>query len=204
MATNAAASTSSASQLLAHNWKWLVLRGVLALLFGVVAFVYPFSAIFAFTLVFAAFAFVDGIFSLVSGVRGATAGERWGSLVFRGILGILVGIIFVLMPLLATVTYAYLTVVMLAAWSIIAGGLEIAAAIRLRKAIEGELLLGLSGAFSLLLGIAILLLIIPNPAATILSAAWLIAIYAIVTGIALQVLGFRLKANPADLAAPVS
>jgi uncharacterized membrane protein HdeD (DUF308 family) len=204
MATNAAPTPASPSRLLAHNWKWLVLRGVLALLLGVIAIVYPFSAIFAFTLVFAAYAFVDGIFSLVSGVRGATAGERWGSLIFRGILGILVGIIFVLVPLLATVTYAYLTVVMLAAWSIVAGGLEIAAAIRLRKAIDGELLLGLSGAFSLLLGIAILVLIIPNPAATILSAAWLIAIYAIVAGIVLQVLGFRLKAKAANLAAPVS
>ena len=204
MATNAAASTSNASRLLAHNWKWLVLRGVLALVLGIIAIVYPFSAVFAFTLVFAAYAFVDGVFSLVSGVRGATVGERWGSLIFRGILGILVGIIFVLVPLLATVTYAYLTVVMLAFWSIVAGGLEIGAAIRLRKAIEGELLLGLAGVFSLLLGVAILVLIIPNPAATILSAAWLIAIYAIVTGIVLEILGFRLKRKAAELAPPVS
>ena len=72
---------------------------------------------------------------------------------------------------------------------------EIAAAVRLRKEIEGEWLLGLAGLFSVLLGIAILVLVLPNPVATILSAAWLIAIYAFATGIALVIQAFRLKSR---------
>ena len=195
MATHAEASDTARTSLPAHNWGWFLLRGILALVLGVAAFMWPLSAVFAFTLVFAAYAFVDGIMSLIAGVRGARAGERWGALVFRGITGILVGVIFVLLPMVATVTYAFLSIVFLAVWSIIAGVFEIAAAVRLRKEIEGEWLLGLAGLFSVLLGIAILVLVLPNPVATILSAAWLIAIYASATGIALIIQAFRLKSR---------
>ena len=168
---------------------------MLALLLGVCALIFPLSALFAFTLVFAAYAFVDGIASLMSGIRGARAGEHWGALVFRGVTGILVGILFLLMPIVATVTYAYLTIALLAAWSIVAGIFEIWAAIRLRKEIESEWLLGLSGAISLLLGIGIVVLVMPIPAATILTASWLIAIYAFAAGILLVIQAFRLKGH---------
>lgn len=197
MATDAAETTTSRATIPARNWKWLMLRGVLALILGVCAVIFPLSALFAFTLVFAAYAFVDGIASLMSGYRGARAGERWGALVFRGVTGILVGILFVLMPMIATVTYAYLSIALLAAWSIIAGALEISAAIRLRKEIEGEWLLGLSGLISLLLGIGIIALVMPIPAATMLTASWLIAIYAFAAGIVLVVQAFRLKRQSA-------
>lgn len=187
--------TSAGFTLPAHNWGWFMLRGVLALILGVCAVIFPLSALFAFTLIFAAYAFADGIASLIAGIRGAQAGRRWGALVFRGILGIVVGIIFVLLPMIATVTYAFITVVMLALWSIIAGIFEIAAAVRLRREIEGEWLLGLAGLLSLLLGIGIFALVIPNPAATILSAAWLIAIYAFIAGVVLIAQAIRLKAK---------
>jgi uncharacterized membrane protein HdeD (DUF308 family) len=193
MATAAKAST--ASRLAKHNWGWFMVRGVLALILGVCAVMFPLSALFAFTLVFAAYCFVDGIASLVAGIRGAQAGERWGALVFRGVTGILIGLIFLLLPMIATVTYAFLSIVMLAIWSILTGLFEISAAIRLRKEIEGEWLLGLSGAVSLLLGIGIVALVLPSPAATILSAAWLIAIYAFVVGVALVAQAFRLKSK---------
>ena len=183
----------------AHNWGWFVVRGVLALILGAAAILFPLGALYAFTLLFAAFAFVDGIASLMAGIRGARAGESWGALVFRGIVGIAVGVLFVLMPMISTLSYAYVTIAMLVAWSIVAGLLEISAAIRLRKEIEGEWLLGLSGALSVLLGLAILVLVMPVPAATILSAAWLIAIFAIISGAALIAQGMRLrgKAVPA-------
>jgi uncharacterized membrane protein HdeD (DUF308 family) len=170
-----------------------MVRGVLALILGVSAIIFPLGALFAFTLLFAAYAFVDGIASLVSGIRGARAGEHWGALVFRGVTGILVGVLFLLMPMIATVTYAYLTIALLAVWSIVAGILEVWAAIRLRKEIESEWLLGLSGAISVLLGIGILVLVMPIPAATILTASWLIAIYAFAAGVLLVVQALRLR-----------
>jgi uncharacterized membrane protein HdeD (DUF308 family) len=180
----------------AHNWGWFLLRGILALVLAIVAIAFPLSAVFGFTMVVAAYCLVDGIASLIAGSRGAhERGHRWGAMVFSGIIGILIGFLFLVMPMLATVTYAFLAVVMLAAWSIITGVLEIAAAIRLRREIEGEWLLGISGAISVILGIAIIALIIPNPAATMLTAAWLIAIFAFASGIILIAQALRLRSR---------
>lgn len=192
-ATAGDAGKTTAGQIAHDFWGWMLARGLLAIALGIVAITWPLSALFAFTFVFAAYAFADGAVSLISGIRGATHHQRWGALVFRGIVGIAVGVIFILLPGLSTATYAYLTVALLAAWSIIAGLLEISAAVRLRKLMEGEWLLAFSGAISLLLGIAIFVLVFPNPVATILSAAWLIAIYAFVAGIVLVIQAFRLK-----------
>lgn len=179
-----------------HNWKWFMLRGVLALLLGIGAIVFPLSAVFAFTLLFAAYCLVDGIASLAAGARGAREpGHRWGALVFSGLVGILIGILFLVAPLVATVAYAFIVLVMLAAWAIITGVLEIMAAIRLRREMEGEWLLGLSGAISVLLGIGVLVLVIPYPAASILSAAWLIAFFAFASGMVLVAQALRLRSR---------
>ena len=188
------AATSGGWHLPAHNWGWFMVRGILGLLLGIGAVIFPFSAVFAFTMVFAIYCFIDGIASLVAGFRGAhVPGHRWGALIFSGMVGILIGILFVLMPLIAAFTYAFLAVVIVAGWAIVTGVLEIAAAIRLRREISGEWLLGLSGAISILLGIAIVALVIPNPAATIFSAAWLIAIYGFASGIVLIAQALRLR-----------
>jgi uncharacterized membrane protein HdeD (DUF308 family) len=184
----------------AHNWAWFMVRGVIALLLGIGAIVFPLSAVFAFTMLFAAYCFVDGIASLVAGVRGAREpGHRWGALVLSGSVGILIGILFLLMPVVATVTYAFLVLLMLAAWAIITGILEILAAIRLRREIEGEWLMGVSGAISVVLGIAIIALVMPYPAASILSGAWLIAFFAFGTGIVLVVQALRLRKRAAAI-----
>jgi uncharacterized membrane protein HdeD (DUF308 family) len=174
-----------------------MVRGALALLLGVVAVYRPLTAVFAFTLVFAAYCFVDGIASLIAGIRGAQGGKSWGALVFRGVTGILVGVLFVLLPMVAAATYAFVSILMLAIWSVLTGLFEIVGAIRLRKEIEGEWLLGLSGLISVLLGIGIVALVLPSPRATILSAAWLIAIYAFIAGVVLIAEAFQLRRKAA-------
>lgn len=183
-----------------HNWGWFMFRGVVALLLGIGAIVFPLSAVFAFTMLFAAYCFVDGVASLVAGVRGAREpGHRWGALVLSGIIGILIGVLFLVMPLVATVSYAFVVLLFLAAWAILTGILEIVAAVRLRREIEGEWLLGASGAISVLLGIAVIVLVIPYPAASIVSAAWLIAFFAFGTGIVLVAQALRLRSRAAAL-----
>ena len=180
--------------LLSRNWGWFVVRGVLALTLGAVAFLFPLSALFAFTMVFAAYAGADGLLSTIAGIRGARRKEeRWWALVLRGIVGIAAAALFVLMPFVATVSYALATLGLLSAWAMLTGVLEITAAIRLRKEIEGEWLLGLSGMLSILLGLAVPMALYVNPPATILSVAWVIAIYAFVAGAALIGLGVRLR-----------
>ena len=185
--------------LLNHNWGWFVVRGILALTLGVVAFLFPVSALFAFTMVFAAYAGADGLLSTIAGVRGATRKEeRWWTLILRGIIGLAVAVLFLAVPFEANASYALATLSVLSAWAILTGVLEIAAAIRLRKEIEGEWLLALSGVLSLLLGIAVPVALYMNPPATILSVAWAIAIYAVIAGVVLIGYGLRLRQRPEE------
>ncbi len=179
---------------LRRNWGWIVLRGVLALALGVVSFLFPLSALFAFAMVFAAYAGADGIVSLVAAVRGARRKEeRWWAYVIRGIIGIATAVLFILMPEVMTVGYALATLVMLAIWAIVTGALEIVAATSLRKEISGEWLMGLSGALSVVLGIVIIVLLVLDPLTTLPSAAWVIGSYAIFAGVVLLGLGFKLR-----------
>lgn len=179
---------------LRRNWGWIVFRGALALALGVVSFLFPVSALFAFATVFAAYAGVDGILSLVAAVRGARRKEeRWWTYVLRGIIGIATAVLFVLMPVAMTAGYALVTLIMLAVWAIVTGALEIAAAVTLRKVIRGEWLMGLSGALSVALGIMIVVLLVIDPLTTLPSAAWVIGTYAIIAGVVLLGLGFKLR-----------
>jgi len=188
-----------AASLLGRNWGYLVLRGVLALILAAVAILFPVGALVAFTLIFAAYAAADGVLSLIAGIRGArNHQERWWTFILRGLIGIAVAILFILAPGVATVSYAFAILFLLAFWAITTGILEVAAAINLRKEIKGEWLLALSGVISILLGIWVLALIWQNPYATILSAAWVIAAWAIIAGISLIVLGLRLKRRQHD------
>ncbi len=186
--------------LLDDNWSWLALRGGLALVLGVLAIIFPASALFAFTMVFAAFALIDGFLSLASGIGGARhRHQRWWALIARGLVGILVGIMFMLMPYVTTLGYALASLALLAIWSIFTGVFEIAAAVKLRKEIRGEWLLGVSGLLSVLLGMAIPVVLALYPAATILSVGWLIGVYALAAGIVLigQSLRLRRRSNEA-------
>jgi len=176
------------------NWKWFVVRGVLAIALGVLAILFPASALFAFAMVFAAFMFVDGLVSLTSGLSGAAAAkDRWWTLILRGVAGLVIGILFVLMPVITTFSYGIAMLVLVSAWSITTGIFEIGAAIRLRKEIKGEWLLGLSGALSVLLGIGIAVLLGLYPAASVLSAAWVAGLFAVAIGVVLIVQGVRLS-----------
>jgi len=177
-----------------RNWGWFMARGVLLVILGLLAGFAPGWALFSFALLFAAFSFADGVLSIASGVRGATHGkERWWALILSGIAGIAVGVLFVLFPLLSTVAYALVAVMVIAVWAIVTGALEIAAAIRLRKEIGGEWLYALSGLASLLLGIGLIALAMLSPSISVLSVGWLIALYALIAGVALIALALRLR-----------
>jgi uncharacterized membrane protein HdeD (DUF308 family) len=106
-------------------------------------------------------------------VYGATKKEdRWWAMVLRGVIGIAAAVAVALMPELATLSYALVTLGVLIAWAFLTGAFEIAAAIRLRKEIKGEWLLGISGALSILLGVWVWAMLWLYPIASILSVAW--------------------------------
>jgi len=181
-----------------HHPDWFILRGVLALALGVAAFLFPANALFAFTLLFAAYAGADGILSLIAGVRRASRKEkRWWGALLRGVVGIACAVIFVILPGLAVVSYALVTLGTVIAWALLTGAFEIAAAIRLRKEIEGECLMGLSGALSILLGLGVWAFLWLHPVATILSVGTMIAVWALFAGGVLIALGLRLRKREA-------
>jgi uncharacterized membrane protein HdeD (DUF308 family) len=173
---------------LARNWWALALRGLAAILFGILAFAWPGITLFVLILFFGAYMLVDGIFSIVAAVRAAGEEERWWLLLIQGILGVLAGLVAFFWPGLTALALLYF----IAAWAIVTGILEIVAAIRLRREIEGEWALGLSGALSVIFGV--LLIVLPAPAG-LLSLVWLVGAYAVATGVLLLILAFRVRSE---------
>ena len=126
---------------LASKWGWVVLRGVVAVLFGVLAFARPGPLTMGIVLLFGAYAFVGGIAAIVAAARRGRAGSSWGMLLFDGLLGIAVAVFALLWPARMAITFVWV----IGAWAVISGALEVASAIRLRKLIEHEWALALLG-----------------------------------------------------------
>src|SRR5215203_4637514 len=174
--------------LLSRNWWALALRGLAAILFGILAFAWPGITLFVLVLFFGAYMFADGIFAIVAAVRAAGEEERWWLLLIQGILGVLAGLVAFFWPGLTALALLYF----IAAWAIVTGVLEIVAAIRLRREIEGEWALGLSGALSVIFGV--LLIVLPAPAG-LFSLVWLVGAYAVASGVLLLILAFRVRSE---------
>lgn len=165
---------------LARSWWLFLLRGLLAIAFGILAFSRPLAALAALVIVYGAWAFVDGITALVLAVK------RWRTwhLFAVGILGVAVGLITFFNP---SITALGLYIVV-AAWSIARGIIEIVLAVRLRKQIEGEVWMILGGIASIVFGV----LLVAMPAAGLLALAWLVGIYAVTYGVIMLFLSARL------------
>jgi len=170
---------------LARNWWSLVIRGFLGILVGLISFIWPAITLAALVFLFAGYALVDGIVSLTGAVRNAAAHERWGALLFEGIVGILVAAVTVMWPAITALSLIFL----IASWAILTGGAEIAAAVRLRRVVSGEWLLVLSGVASIIFGV----LVVAVPLAGALVIAIWFGAYALVFGVILTMLGFRLR-----------
>ncbi len=172
--------------LLARNWGWVALRGVAALLFGLLTLWYPGMSLAVLIFLFGAYALVDGVFTAISAVANRRGEQHWVALLIGGIAGIIIGVLTFLAPgVTATVLLFFI-----AAWAIVTGIAQIVAASRLRKLIRGEWLLALAGALSLVLGV----LLISRPVAGALAVVLWIGAYAVVLGVITIVLAFRLRA----------
>ena len=170
---------------LARNWWALALRGVAAVLFGIMAFAWPGMTLGVLVLLYGAYALVDGVLAIIAAVAGRTSGMPWWALLLEGVLGITVGILTFAWPGITALVLLYL----IAAWAVATGVFEVVAAIRLRREIRGEWLLALSGIISVLFGVALVI----NPVGGALAVVWLIGAYAIAFGVLLIALGFRLR-----------
>lgn len=170
---------------LARWWWTFIVRGLLAIAFGVLAFLAPLWSIAVLIGLFAAWALIDGATNLIAAVRTRGIDRSWWLELIEGLVSIAAGIVALLLPAAA----AQALILVIAAWAIVTGAFQIWTAIRLRRVIEGEVWLGLAGIASILFG-AILLLF---PDAGALSLVWLIGSGAIVFGIFMILLGWRLR-----------
>jgi uncharacterized membrane protein HdeD (DUF308 family) len=169
---------------LAKNWWALALRGLVAVLFGLLTFLLPGITLATLVLLFGAYALVDGIFNVIAFFK--VASHQW-ALLIEGVIGIIAGVLTFAWPAITALVLLYL----IAFWAILTGTFEIIAAIRLRKVISNEWLLLLIGVLSLLFG----LLILFAPGTGALAIVLWIGAYALVFGVFLMALGFRLRGH---------
>jgi uncharacterized membrane protein HdeD (DUF308 family) len=169
---------------LARNWWLILLRGVFAIIFGVLTFIWPGLTLLTLVLLYGAFSLFDGAFSIAAAVKGGAPMPRWW-LALVGLLGIGVGIITLAWPQITGIVL----LMFIAGWAIASGILQIIGAIALRKEIEGEWLLIASGILSAVFGA----LLIMYPGAGALSLALVIGAFAVAYGILLIGFALRLK-----------
>jgi len=169
---------------LAKNWWMLLLRGIAAIIFGVLAFAWPGMTLLTLIMFYGAFALVDGVLAIIAAISGGAPAPRWW-LAVVGLLGIATGLLMFTMPGLTALVLLYF----IAGWAIATGVFQIVGAIGLRKEIDDEWYLILGGVVSVLFGVGVMM----APGAGALALLWVVGTYAVIMGVILVALAFRLK-----------
>ena len=167
-----------------RSWWLLLLRGIAAVVFGVLTFAWPQISLLSLILVYGIYAVADGILALIAAIRGGGVAPRWW-LALGGIASLVAGGLAFAWPGLTALVLVYL----IGFWSIMRGVLEIVGAIRLRKEIPNEWSLGLAGALSVIFG----LILVFAPGAGVMGLLWLIAAWAVLFGLLLIWVAFRIR-----------
>jgi len=168
-----------------RQWWVIALRGLFAVLFGVIALAWPGMTIAALVILFGIYVFIDGVVAIIAAWRMFGEHGRWWPAFIVGALGVIVGLFAFFAPTATATALVYLV----AFWAIITGIFEIVAAMHLRRHMGGEWLLAVGGAISILLGVVLY----TRPAIGLIAMSWIIAFYALFFGVLLLVLGFRMR-----------
>ena len=172
-------------RLLSRHWWVLALRGVLALVFGVLALVWPQATVRVLVILFGIYAALDGLLALLSALANRPRRGGWWLLLVEAVAGIGAGAVAFVWPQVTALALLYL----IAGWAIFTGVVELLAAIRLRRELEGEWALVLAGVVSMALGLLLAL----RPGSGLVAVVWFVGGYAIVFGLLLILLGLRLR-----------
>lgn len=166
------------------NWWVYVLRGILAVAFGFMALAWPGLTLNILILLFGIYVFLEGLLTIAFAVKSKKE-KNWWLPLLEGLAGIVIGVFAFVWPALTAIAF----LIFIAVWAILTGIFEIAASVQLRKEMTGEWVLGLAGILSILVG----LLLISNPGAGALAVVWLIGFYALLFGILMAYLGFKVR-----------
>ena len=172
-------------QMFESKWGMVLVRGILAILFGITTLLMPGITLGVLVALFGAYALVDGVILSIIAIKDRKGHPKWWLMLLAGLTSIAAGVVTLLWPGITAASLFYLIV----AWAIVTGIFKVIFAIRFRKAIKGEGLLVLDGLLSVAFGI----LLIVQPTAGALAVLWLIGVYAIALGVMLVVLAFRLR-----------
>jgi uncharacterized membrane protein HdeD (DUF308 family) len=178
--------------LLASNWWAAAIRGVSAIVLGLLIILMPAVTLLGLVTIFAVYCLVDGVFAIVLAIRGATRHQRWGWLAFNGIVSLAIAAMALFYPYVTMFALA----ILFAAWALVSGAATIVAAVKLSRS-HGRWWLIASGVIAVLFGLFMLFL----PTLGMLTLAYVIGFQAIFAGTALLVLAFRLRARFVDTAA---
>ena len=170
---------------LSSEWWTIALRGAMAIVFGLIALAWPGAALGALAFLFGVYALADGLFAFWSAFRVGRMGKRWWPMALEGLAGTAIGLIAIIWPTMTALTL----VAFIGAWAVITGVAEIVAAVRLRREIENEWLLGLAGVLSILFGVFALV----SPVLSAIALVWVVGAYAIMFGVTLVALGLKLR-----------
>lgn len=167
---------------LLRHWWVVALRGLAAIIFGILAFIWPGITLTVLILFYGAYAIVDGLLAVYAAIRSR---QHVWAVLLEGIVGIAAGLIAFFWPALT----AFALVYVIAVWAILTGALEIVAAVRMRRVISNEWALIFAGALSVIFGV----LLVIQPGAGALTLVWLIGLYAVLFGLGLLVVAWRLR-----------
>jgi uncharacterized membrane protein HdeD (DUF308 family) len=173
---------------LGRYWWAVLVRGIIAILFGLIALLWVEFATLALVYIFGVYAIVDGILSVANGWTNRTLNPNWYIVFIQGLAGITAGFVVIFLADFAAFALIYL----IAIWALITGILELVTAIRLRREIQNEWALALSGILSIILGIVLIIW----PAMGILAVVWAIGVYAILYGLLMLYLAFLIRRSP--------
>ena len=187
--------SGSAGETLVQNWWLFTLRGVLGIIFGCIALIFPGPTMLSLVIVFSAYMLVDGVTGIISAVRAMRRRDRWGLLVFEGLLNIATGIIAFLWPGITVLAF----VLLVAAWAIVSGALMTAAGFRLNIE-HGRWWLILGGLLSLAYGA----LLIATPLIGAIVLTWWLGAYALAFGVALVIFSFKLRSRQHERVSPTA
>ncbi len=177
--------TTTGRALFRHYWWTLVVRAIIAIIFGIVAIVWTGAAIRALMYLFGAFAIVDGVVALATAFEERETSSRWWALLLEGLAGVIVGILAIVWPVEAAVALLFLAAI----WAIVTGVVEIAAAFTFQRSFAQEWTLAIGGVLSVLLGLAFIIF----PGLALWTIMLLLGIYAIVFGVLLLVRAFQFR-----------
>ena len=172
-------------EVIVKKWWVFLLRGLAAILFGVLALIWPELTLLTLVALFGAFVLLDGLFNVIGGITSRKKNFYWWILLFTGLLEIAIGVLTLLWPNVTGIVLLYL----IATWAVVVGILDIVLAIQIRREIKNEWILIIDGVFSVLIGVLLFIF----PAASAVALAWLIGLFAIILGIVFIILAVRLR-----------